>query len=234
MALNSCPDCGNQVSTEAAACPKCGRPATRVVSSAEAGGSHPAHERGNPAKELLDQWGHLSHQWRVSQAHHVIRAANPQYPVDGLDQGQLHYLLEKLAVSGALPPVKSGGNPWKLIGIVAAVLIGIALIAALLAPDSGNAPASGPALRAGALYSVTDEVLACRSTDDSGEWGQFEKANDTRSRAAYLLDGKCMIILPGQKVTLMDLGVSTVKVVKDGAPWYVGRGAVEKFFRPAD
>ena len=196
------------------------------------------------AQDLLRRWDSLTDQARAKLACELIKAANPEIRVQTLDKGaraggQLHYLVSKLAASpgSTKPPPKSTG-PWKPIGIAAAVLIGLALLVGGLVPHNGGAPASGsgtpgPTLSEGALYSVTEDVLACGTTDAFDEWGQFEKANDTRSRAAYLLAGKCTLIQPGQTITLMDLGMFNAKVVKDGDQWYVGRGAVDKYFRPA-
>jgi len=50
MPLNTCPDCGNQVSSEAANCPNCGKPLNKT---SEAQGSKPESNNEPPPKTWL-------------------------------------------------------------------------------------------------------------------------------------------------------------------------------------
>jgi hypothetical protein len=94
MALTTCPDCGNQISTVAVASPKCGRPGLTRATPGDVAGQ----ERIRMAQDLLRRWGSLSDQARANLACEFIKAPNP----NTLDGGRLHYLVSKLAASGTL------------------------------------------------------------------------------------------------------------------------------------
>ena len=127
MALTECPDCGGKISTEAAACPHCGKPVERTVTCSDCGERYPADSRScpgcgrlarsdMPASMKLRQW--LSFKGRASRFEYWVHYMIPIGAV-----GSVAALID-LYTGNAFP---DGGGPLNSLVWLASLWPGLAV-----------------------------------------------------------------------------------------------------------
>lgn len=160
MSLTTCPDCGNQVSTEAVACPNCGRPASSRVT----------HNLGSSAHDLLIQWDRLSDEDRAKQARELILRATPGAPVETFDWGQLHAAVSEIAAGGVVsniaqaqpPAASSAGRVILVLAIIIGAVVALNYLFSGKSTTTESAPSSSSLQSAESAKRNQDDLLGHR------------------------------------------------------------------------